>query len=69
MMSGEVVSSDLVPPACRFFREIIADSDMTEHDLSLVARHTKECKDCRTVIGQMINEKIESNKQAEASGA
>ena len=64
-MPGDIISSELIPPACRFFREIIADQHMTSHDLGLVARHTKECASCENVIGQMIHEKIESNMQAE----
>lgn len=68
-MSDEVISSDPIPPVCRFFRDMFADSGMTLHDIVLVARHTKECKGCEDVIGQMINEKIKSNTQAEASGA
>lgn len=69
MMSGGIVSPGLVPPACRFFREVTADPGMTDHDFELVAKHTKECMDCENVIGQMFHEKIESNKQADASGA
>ncbi len=67
-MSGEWVSPDTVPPVCKFFRDVIADSELTEHDITVVAQHTRECAGCEATIGQMIHEKIQSNKQAEASG-
>ena len=64
-MAGERISPEVIPPACRFFREIIADPHLTGHDVGLVAKHTRECAQCERVIGQMIHEKIESNMQAE----
>ena len=69
-MSGEVIHSpDVVPPACRFFRETIADPDLTDHDINITSEHTRDCVSCKDTIGQMIYERIEENKRAEASGA
>jgi hypothetical protein len=69
MSREELTSPDVVPPVCRFFRRIIADPYLTEHDLGIVAQHTKDCKGCEDEIGRMIHEKIKGNKQADtASG-
>lgn len=66
-MSDVSFSSDVTPPVCHFFRDVFADPYMTEHDISLVANHTRQCSDCRDIIGQMVNIKVKSNKQADAS--
>lgn len=69
-MSREVQASpDVVPPACRFFREIVTDPNLTDHDISIMAQHTKDCANCEDAIGRIIHDKIESNKRADtASG-
>lgn len=68
-MSDDVVSSDFVPPVCEFFRAIMAEPDFTPHDPMLAMRHTETCVSCYDTIGQLIHIHIESNKQAETSGA
>jgi hypothetical protein len=67
-MSDESISSTTIPPACRFFREIMADAQMTDHDLHIAMQHTKECKQCEDEIGEMIHRMIKG-KRAEVPGS
>jgi len=68
-MPGEAKSTrDVIPPACHFFRRIIADPDLTVHDFKVVAEHTRHCAGCKDAVGQIIHERIEENRRAESSG-
>lgn len=42
---------------CNFYRGLIADPHLTDHDLHLVAEHMKICRDCQRVIGRMLRNK------------
>lgn len=69
-MSGENIRSpDVILPACSFFREVIADSRLTKHDICIVAKHTRVCADCEDTIGQMLHEQIEKDRLAGSTGA
>jgi hypothetical protein len=67
-MSDDTESPEVLSPACIYHRQTFADTFFTEHDLTYVARHMRECASCEKFIGREINQQDKNTQAAELPG-
>lgn len=53
------------PPLCRYHQDALGQSDVTDHDIDLAAAHSMDCMECRRIVGDTLQAKIDASPEAE----
>lgn len=54
-----------LPPLCRYYQDAVRQGDATDHDIDLAATHSMDCMECRRVVGDVLQAKVDASPEAE----
>lgn len=63
-MSGKDAAgrNNPLPSLCRYHRTALDEEGVTDHDIDQAAAHGMDCRECRRVVGDILQARIDAHQ-------